>query len=62
VRIPLAHKLVLASLVVASASTALPELIRATGVVFPTWATVFVALGTGGAVGFAFSRMLGRSR
>jgi methyl-accepting chemotaxis protein len=59
VRIPLAHKLVLASLVVAAASIGLPEAIRASGFVFPTWATIFVALGAGGAVGYAFSRVLG---
>ena len=58
-RIPLAHKLVLASLVVAFASIGLPEIIRAAGVAFPTWATFFVALGGGGAVGFVFSRILG---
>jgi len=59
VRIPLAHKLVLASLAVALASVGLPELIRAAGVVFPAWATFFVALGTGAGVGFVFSRGLG---
>ena len=57
-RIPLAHKLVLASLVVAFTSIGLPEAIRAAGVAFPAWATWFVALGGGGAVGFVFSRML----
>lgn len=58
VRISLAHKLVFASLVVAFASIGLPEVIRAAGVAFPTWATIFVALGAGGAVGFVFTRML----
>ena len=58
VRIPLAHKLVFASLVVAFASIGLPEVIRAAGVAFPTWATFFVALGAGGGVGFVFTRIL----
>jgi methyl-accepting chemotaxis protein len=59
VRIPLAHKLVFASLVVAAASVGLPEAIRAFGFAFPTWASVFVALGAGGGVGYVFSRILG---
>ena len=58
-RTPLAYKLVLASLVVAFASIGLPELIRAGGVAFPTWATFFVALGAGGGVGLVFARILG---
>ena len=58
-RIPLAYKLVLASLVVAFASIGLPEAIRATGIAFPMWATIFVALGAGGTLGFVFSRLVG---
>ena len=58
-RIPLAHKLVLASLCVATVSVGLPEAIRAAGLAFPAWAATFVALGAGGLVGYVFSRMLG---
>jgi methyl-accepting chemotaxis protein len=60
VRIALTHKFVLGSLVVASASIALPELIRAKGVEFPAWGALFVALGVGGCIGFALARALGQ--
>ena len=60
VRIPLTHKFVLGSLVVASASLAIPELLRARGVEFPAWGALFVALGVGGCIGFVLSRALGQ--
>ena len=59
-RVALTHKFVLGSLAVACASIALPEILRASGVVFPVWGAIFVALGLGGCIGFALSRALGK--
>jgi methyl-accepting chemotaxis protein len=60
VRIALTHKFVLGSLIVAGASIALPEFLRHRGVDFPAWGALFVALGVGGVIGFALSRVLGQ--
>jgi methyl-accepting chemotaxis protein len=60
VRVALTHKFVLSSLVVAGAAIALPLAIRGTGLDFPTWGSIFVALGAGGGIGFFMSRRLGR--
>ena len=59
-RVALTHKFVLSSLVVAGAAIALPLAIRGTGLDFPTWGSIFVALGAGGGIGFFMSRRLGR--
>jgi len=59
VRLALTHKFVLGSLVVAGAAIALPALVRAMGVDFPDWGSLFVALGAGGCIGFFLSRILG---
>jgi methyl-accepting chemotaxis protein len=55
----LTHKFVLGSLVVAGATLAFPGFIRAVGISFPDWGSLFVALGVGGGMGFFLSRMLG---
>ena len=60
VRIALTHKFVLGALLVAGAAVALPWLLRALGLEFPAWGSIFVALGAGAGLGFAFSRVLGR--
>jgi len=60
VRLALTLQFVLGSLVVAAAAIALPELIRARGVDFSAWGSLFVALGVGGGIGFFLSRILGR--
>jgi methyl-accepting chemotaxis protein len=60
VRIALTHKFVLGSLIVAGASIALPEFLRTRGLDFPAWGALFVAMGVGGAIGFAGSRIIGR--
>ncbi|MEE2663043.1 MAG: methyl-accepting chemotaxis protein [Myxococcota bacterium] len=57
-RIPLAPKLVLASLLVAAVSIGLPEAIRAAGFALPSWAATLVALGAGGGIGLVFARGL----
>jgi len=59
VRLALTHKFVLGSVVVAAVAIALPELIRSRGVDFSAWGALFVALGTGGVIGFFLSRILG---
>jgi len=59
VRLTLTVKFVVGSLVVAGATFGLPQIIRAAGVDFSTWGSLFVALGVGGAMGFSLSRMLG---
>ena len=58
-RIGLTHKFVLGSLIVAGATLAIPALIRAAGIPFPVWGSLFVALGVGGGMGVFLSRMLG---
>lgn len=58
-RIALTHKFVLGALVVSASAAALPALIRAIGLDFPEWGSIFVALGVGGAIGFFLSRSLG---
>jgi methyl-accepting chemotaxis protein len=58
VRLTLTVKFVVGSLIVAGATFGLPQLIRASGVDFSTWGSLFVALGVGGAMGFSLSRML----
>jgi methyl-accepting chemotaxis protein len=60
VRIALTHKFVLGSLMVAGASIALPEFLRHRGVEFPAWGALFIAMGVGGVIGFALSRVLGQ--
>jgi len=60
VRIALTHKFVFGSLAVAASAAVLPQLIRALGLDFPEWGSVFVALGVGGAIGFFLSRSLGQ--
>ncbi len=59
VRIALTHKFVLGSLLVASSGAVLPWGIRALGLDFPEWGSVFVALGVGSGLGFALSRSIG---
>ncbi len=59
VRIALTHKFVLGSLLVAASGAVLPWGIRAFGLDFPEWGSVFVALGVGGGLGFVLSRSLG---
>ena len=58
-RIALSHKFVVRSLLVAAAGVVFPLLVRATGVAVAPWASAFVALGVGGALGFFLSRELG---
>ena len=60
VRIPLTYKFVLGSLIVAGASIALPEFLRHRGLQFPAWGALFIAMGVGGVIGFALSRVLGQ--
>jgi len=50
---------VIGSLVVAAATSLLPDLARRIGIGFSTWGSLFVALGVGGGIGFSLSRMLG---
>lgn len=59
-RIALTHKFVLGSLLVAASAAVLPWGIRALGLDFPEWGSVFVALLVGGCLGFAISRSLGQ--
>jgi methyl-accepting chemotaxis protein len=60
VRIALTHKFVFGSLLVASSVAVLPWGIRALGLDFPAWGSIFIALGVGGAMGFALSRSFGQ--
>ncbi len=60
VRIALTHKFVLGSLIVAGAAITLPEFLRVRGLDFPSWGALFIALGVGGGIGFALSRILGQ--
>jgi len=59
VRFSLTGKFVLGSLVVAGATSLVPDLARRFGIGFSTWGSLFVALGVGGGIGFFLSRMLG---
>jgi len=59
VRLTLTARFVIGSLVVAAATSLLPDLARRLGIGFSTWGTLFVALGVGGGIGFSLSRMLG---
>jgi methyl-accepting chemotaxis protein len=59
VRLSLTGKFVVGSLVVAGATSVLPDLARSLGIGFSTWGTLFVALGVGGGIGFFLSRMFG---
>lgn len=59
-RIALTHKFILGSLLVAASGAVLPWAIRAFGLDFPEWGSVFIALGVGGGMGFMLSRSLGR--
>jgi methyl-accepting chemotaxis protein len=59
VRVSLTVKFVIGSLVVAGATSVVPDLARRLGIEFSAWGTFFVALGVGGGVGFFLSRMLG---
>jgi len=58
VRVSLTARFVIGSLVVAAATSLLPDLARRFGIEFSTWGTLFVALGVGGGIGFFLSRML----
>lgn len=58
VRLSLTARFVIGSLVVAAATSLVPELARRFGIGFSTWGTLFVALGVGGGIGFSLSRML----
>ena len=58
VRVSLTARFVIGSLVVAAATSLLPDLARRLGIGFSTWGTLFVALGVGGGIGFSLSRML----
>jgi len=59
VRLSLTVKFVIGSLVVAGATSFVPDLARRLGVEFSTWGTFFVALGVGGGIGFFLSRIWG---
>lgn len=59
VRLSLTARFVIGSLVVAAATSLLPDLARRFGIGFSTWGSLFVALGVGGGIGFSLSRMLG---
>jgi methyl-accepting chemotaxis protein len=59
VRVSLTVKFVVGSLVVAGATSVVPDLARRLGIEFSTWGAFFVALGVGGGIGFFLSRMLG---
>ena len=59
VRVSLTVKFVIGSLVVAGATSVVPDLADRLGIEFSAWGTFFVALGVGGVVGFFLSRMLG---
>jgi methyl-accepting chemotaxis protein len=59
VRASLTVKFVIGSLVVAGATSVVPDLARGLGIEFSTWGAFFVALGVGGGIGFFLSRMLG---
>jgi methyl-accepting chemotaxis protein len=59
VRLSLTARFVIGSLVVAAATSILPDLARRFGIEFSTWGSLFVALGVGGGIGFSVSRMLG---
>ena len=58
-RTALSHKFVLHSLLVAAAAVVFPLVARGTGIAIAPWASAFVALGAGGALGFFLSRELG---
>ena len=60
VRIALTHKFVFGSLLVASLVAVLPWGIRAFGLDFPAWGSIFIALGVGGGLGFVLSRSFGQ--
>jgi len=60
VRVALSHKFVLRSLLVAAAVVAFPHAVHASGLTVAPWATAFVALLSGGVLGFFLSRELGR--
>ena len=59
-RIALTHKFVFGSLLVAASAAVLPWGIRAFGLDFPEWGSVFIALGVGGGLGFVLSRSFGQ--
>jgi methyl-accepting chemotaxis protein len=59
VRLSLTVKFVIGSLVVAGATSLVPELARRFGIEFWSGGSFFVALGVGGGIGFFLSRMLG---
>jgi methyl-accepting chemotaxis protein len=59
VRLSLTVKFVIGSLVVAGATSLVPELARRWGIEFWSGGSLFVALGVGGGIGFFLSRMLG---
>ncbi|MHA7838248.1 MAG: methyl-accepting chemotaxis protein [bacterium] len=58
-RLSLTVKFVIGALLVAGATSFVPDLARELGIEFSTWGTFFVALGVGGGIGFFLSRMLG---
>jgi methyl-accepting chemotaxis protein len=59
VRVSLTVKFVIGSLVVAGATSSVPDFAHRLGIEFSTWGSFFVALGVGGGIGFFLSRMLG---
>jgi methyl-accepting chemotaxis protein len=61
VRVALTHKFALGSLLVGAAVMGFPALLDQSGVEVAPWVSIFVALGAGGAVGFALSRELTRN-
>lgn len=58
VRLSLTARFVIGSLVVAGATSLVPDLAHRLGIGFSTWGRLFVALGVGGGIGFSLSRML----
>ncbi len=60
-RVALTHKFVLGALLVSAAGVGLPALLVRLGVNVAPWASLFVALGAGGVLGFVLSRSLARS-
>ena len=59
VRVSLTVKFIVGSLLVAGATSLMPELARRGGVEFWSGGSLFVALGMGGGIGFFLSRMFG---
>ena len=60
-RVALTHKFILGALAVSGVGVGLPAVLRHLGVDSAPWASLFVTLGTGAALGFGLSRSLARS-